>query len=60
MKENILYASILFMLVIFIQGCSPEVGTKGWCEDMDDTPKSEWTLNQSQNYVASCFGKRKG
>ena len=56
MKRNTLYISILFTLVIFTQGCSPEVGTKGWCEDMEDTPKVEWTLTQSQDYAASCLG----
>ena len=56
MKDNILYASILVTLLLFIQGCSPEVGSKDWCEDMDNTPKEEWTLNQSEDYVASCLG----
>lgn len=60
MKTRKLYFSALFISFIFIQGCSPEVGTVAWCEKMEDTPKNEWNLEQSREYAISCFVDRKG
>lgn len=37
-----------------LAGCSPEVGSEAWCDDMDDTPKGEWTANDAGNYAKHC------
>lgn len=37
-----------------LTGCSPEVGSEAWCEDMEETPKGEWTSNDAGNYAKHC------
>ena len=40
--------------MMLICGCAPEVGTKEWCEDMDDTPKADWSTNDAKAYARYC------
>jgi hypothetical protein len=41
-------------VLMFICGCAPEVGTKEWCEDMDETPKGDWSANDAKAYARYC------
>ncbi|QSP95484.1 DUF3012 domain-containing protein [Marinobacter salinisoli] len=47
-------ASLLAALTL-LAGCSPEVGSKAWCEDMEATPKGEWTANEARDYAKNCL-----
>jgi hypothetical protein len=47
------YLSI-FAAIIFLSGCSPEVGSKAWCEAMDKKPKGDWTASEAAEYTKSC------
>jgi DUF3012 family protein len=40
-----------------LSGCAPEIGSKEWCEKMDEKPKADWTANQAANYAKHCFFK---
>lgn len=51
MKKLILVLSTFALL----NGCEDEVGTQGWCETMDATPKSEWTAQGTLDYAKHCF-----
>ena len=44
---------LLSALVLF--ACSPEVGSKAWCEDMREKPKGEWTANEAANFAKHCL-----
>ena len=47
----------LFLALIVALGtaaCTPEVGTKAWCDDMDKKPKGDWTANQAADYARYC------
>ncbi len=44
----------LLATLIFLNGCSPEVGSKAWCEDMEEKPKGDWTANEAADYTKSC------
>ncbi|MBM6551166.1 DUF3012 domain-containing protein [Marinomonas ostreistagni] len=41
--------------VLLLQGCSPEVGTPEWCDDMKDKPTGEWTANEVSEFTRSCL-----
>lgn len=49
----LLITSLLMMFLI--SGCAPEVGSKAWCENLDKKSKSEWTANETTNYVKNCL-----
>lgn len=43
-----------------LAACSPEVGTKAWCENMGDKPKGEWTTSEAAQFAKHCvFGNYK-
>lgn len=42
----------------FMVGCSPEVGSKEWCEEMDKKPKGEWTADEAKEYAANCIVRK--
>ena len=51
MKNLVLTALAPLCLV----ACAPEVGTEKWCNNMDDTPKGEWTANDAKAYAEYCI-----
>lgn len=42
------------MAIMALPACGPEVGSEGWCRQMDETPKSEWSLKSAGDYARSC------
>lgn len=48
-------AAILASLSIVLAACAPEVGSKAWCEKMDEKPTGEWTVNEASEYASSCI-----
>jgi hypothetical protein len=48
-------AGLIAGLVAFIAACSPEVGSKEWCEDMQDKPKGDWTANEAADFAKHCI-----
>ena len=34
--------------------CSPEVGSKEWCEDMKQKPKGDWSANEAADFAKHC------
>lgn len=41
-------------LIALLGACSPEVGSKEWCEDMKEKPKGEWTANEATDFAKHC------
>lgn len=39
---------------VLMAGCSPEVGSEAWCENMDETPTGEWSANDAGDYAKHC------
>lgn len=37
-----------------LSACSPEVGSKDWCEDMKEKPKGDWTANEVADFAKHC------
>ncbi|WP_421870244.1 DUF3012 domain-containing protein [Motiliproteus sp.] len=48
-------ACALAISVIFLQGCSPEVGSKEWCAELKEKPKGDWTANEAKDFTKHCI-----
>lgn len=48
-------ATILLSGALLMQGCSPEVGSKEWCDEMKQQPKGDWTANEAKAYAEHCI-----
>lgn len=46
--------ALLLVLVLATVSCSPEVGSTAWCEQMDEKPKGDWTMNQVADFAKHC------
>ena len=54
-KNPLLVAITALSAAAFLSACSPEVGSKAWCEDMKEKPKGEWTTNEATEFAKSCI-----
>ncbi len=45
------------IMTAFVFGCTPEVGSKKWCEQLSEKPKGEWTMNETKDYASHCIFK---
>ena len=43
--------------LLLLSGCEPEVGSEAWCEEMESTPKGDWTMNAASDYAKHCLLK---
>ena len=52
-----LHSALIVSLGFWIaltSGCSPEVDSDSWCEQMVDKPKNEWTMNDANAFADNC------
>ncbi len=42
-------------VALLLGGCAPEVGSKAWCDKMDEKPKGEWTMDDTGDYMKHCI-----
>jgi hypothetical protein len=49
-------AAILFLILVFspLTACSPEVGSKAWCDKMKEKPKGDWSTNEAADFAKHC------
>ena len=52
-----LSTAVLLLLIASLSGCAPEVGSRKWCEKMEDTPKGDWSTNDATAYAKHCVLK---
>jgi hypothetical protein len=36
-------------------GCSAEVGSQEWCDDLKAKPKGDWSSNEATDYARHCL-----
>ena len=48
---------LLMGLVVILAACSPEVGSRKWCEKMEDKPEGDWTFTEAKDYAKHCLLK---
>ncbi len=55
-REKLLKKPVLLSLLLFaLAGCSPDIGSKEWCDNMKEKPKGEWTGNEIKDYTKYCL-----
>ena len=47
----------LIVTLTLLTGCSPEVGSQAWCDQLKDKPKGDWTANEATDYAKHCLFK---
>lgn len=45
----------LLPLAFALSACSPEVGSKAWCEKMKEKPKGDWSANEAADFTSNCL-----
>ncbi len=53
--NRILSAVLALAISASAVGCSPEVGSDAWCENMAEKPKGDWTANEAADYARHCL-----
>lgn len=53
-KTKILF---VFLALFALGACSPEVGSKEWCEDMKNKDKGDWSGNEVKDFAKHCVFK---
>lgn len=53
MKKT-LTAILVLLALTTLSACSPEPGTKAWCEKMKETPKGDWSGNDAATFTKYC------
>ncbi len=55
-SPKLLYLTFALTLVtsIGLVACAPEIGSKEWCEDLKQKPKSDWTAYDAKEFAKSC------
>lgn len=43
--------------LLFLVGCSAEIGSEQWCADLQEKPKGEWSANEAGDYAKHCLFK---
>ncbi|HSG04081.1 MAG TPA: DUF3012 domain-containing protein [Marinobacterium sp.] len=56
MRKIVLTLGVLVTLFI-LPGCSAEVGSEAWCDDMKEKPKGDWTANEATDFAKHCLLK---
>jgi hypothetical protein len=56
-RNNLITLAFGVLFIIAGTGCSPEVGSKAWCENLNEKPKGDWTANEAAEYTKSCLFK---
>ena len=60
MKKNskfLLIVSALGLGMSALTACSPEVGSKEWCEELKEKEKGDWSANEALEFAKSCVFK---
>jgi hypothetical protein len=53
--RNVSVAVVLaFGISAGLSACSPEVGSKEWCEKMKEKPKGDWSTNEAADFAKHC------
>jgi hypothetical protein len=55
--KRLIPAATLTLLLAFVTGCAPEVGSEAWCNKLKEKPKGEWTANEAGDYAKHCLLK---
>jgi hypothetical protein len=49
--------AVMSVVLTVSAGCSPEVGSDKWCENLKAKPKGDWTANEATDFAKHCILK---
>jgi hypothetical protein len=55
--KRALFLAMITAFAFLTVSCSPEVGSKAWCEQMKEKPKADWTASEAKDYAEYCLFK---
>ncbi len=55
MRRTVWRLTPFVAIVVLLAACSPEVGSKEWCEDLKKKPKGDWTANEAADFAKNCI-----
>lgn len=50
-----IFLAMVAVALLLLAGCAPEVGSKKWCEQLDEKDKGEWTVDEVRDYAKYCL-----
>ena len=53
--KNLLLSFAILLFAGSLMACSPEVGTKEWCEDLKEKDKGQWTATEAKDFAKHCI-----
>ncbi len=57
MRRTVWRLTPFVVIIALVAACSPEVGSKEWCEDLKKKPKGDWTANEAADFAKNCIFK---
>jgi len=53
--KSILTICTALLVVLSFTACSPEPGTKAWCNRIKEKPKGDWSANDASTFAKYCL-----
>ena len=53
--KRIAAVGLTIILPILMLSCSPKIGSEEWCNQMNNTPKGDWSGNEAADYAKHCL-----
>ena len=53
--KKITKLATLITFVGALSACAPEVGSKEWCNNLEEKPKGDWSSNEAVDYTKHCL-----
>ena len=53
-RTTLLFA---FLALFALGACSPEVGSKEWCDGLKKKDKGDWSVNEATDFTKHCLLK---
>lgn len=47
--------TIILSFTAIITACTPEIGSDKWCDNMQEKPKGEWSMNEAGDFTKFCI-----
>jgi len=45
----------VFTVAFLIISCAPKIGSEGWCNNMKEKPKGDWTVTEAKDFTKHCI-----
>ena len=55
MEMTKLYTALTVAGLLFATACSPAVGSKEWCEELENKDKGQWTAQEAKDFAKHCI-----